>query len=79
MGTNQGRGGVGGDEDVQSWKGEELFQVGGVERNIKLVAERTVTLAEGLDGAEPVLRDGRYGQQWTNGPGEEGAIEESQQ
>ena len=64
MGTTcQGRGGVGRGEDVQSWEEAEVFQVARVERIIKLVAERAVALAGGLDGAELILKDGRYGQQ----------------
>lgn len=43
--------------------GQGKFQVVGVGRNIKLVAERAVTSAERLDGAELVMRDDRYGQQ----------------
>lgn len=75
----QGRGGMGGGENVQSWEGAEVFQVAGVERIVKLVAERAVALAGRMDGAELILKYGRYGKQWTNGPGGEGATEERQQ
>lgn len=37
------------------------------------------TLTEKLNVEELILRDGEYGQQWTNGPGREGATETSQQ
>lgn len=80
MGTScQGRGVMGGGENVQSWEGAEVFQVAGVERIVKLVAERAVALAGRMDGAELILKDGRYGKQWTNGPGREGTTEERQQ
>lgn len=59
MGTGcQGRGGEGGSEDVQRWEETEVFQVVGVERIVKPLAERAVALA-----AELILKDGRHGQQ----------------
>jgi len=58
----QGRRGIGGGENIETWKGAEVFQVA-ARRIIKLVAERAVALAGGLDRAELILKDGRYGQQ----------------
>lgn len=40
-----------------------MFQVLTLKRIIKLVAEKVVALAGGLDGAELILKDGRCGQQ----------------
>lgn len=46
---------------------------------VKWMQEGQNALMEKLNMEELILRDGEYGQQWTNGPGREGATEKSQQ